>query len=87
MYLICLELNVNFCTSYSTIVLINFICAVGLKYLNVPLDLILQKTVSQLKAELEKGPQETAVYTQQIHELQSSLNNLQQQNQVTSFLQ
>lgn len=43
----------------------------------------LQKTVTQLKAELEKGPQEAAVYTQQIHQLQSSLNNLQQQSQVT----
>lgn len=40
-------------------------------------------TISQLKAELEKGPQEAAVYTQQIHELQSNLNNLQQQSQVT----
>lgn len=44
---------------------------------------MLQKTISQLKAELEKGPQEAAVYTQQIHELQSNVNNLQQQNQVT----
>lgn len=39
-------------------------------------------TVSQLKAELEKGPQEAAVYTQQIHQLQSTLNNVQQQSQV-----
>lgn len=44
---------------------------------------VLQMTISQLKAELEKGPQEAAVYTQQIHELQSNLNNLQQQSQVT----
>uniref|UniRef100_A0A672JD84 Early endosome antigen 1 n=1 Tax=Salarias fasciatus TaxID=181472 RepID=A0A672JD84_SALFA len=36
-----------------------------------------EMTISQLKAELEKGPQEAAVYTQQIHQLQSSLNNLQ----------
>uniref|UniRef100_A0A4W5LUC2 Early endosome antigen 1 n=1 Tax=Hucho hucho TaxID=62062 RepID=A0A4W5LUC2_9TELE len=43
-----------------------------------------EKTISQLKAELEKGPQEAAVYTQQIHQLQSSLNNLQQQNQMLS---
>jgi len=40
-------------------------------------------TISQLKAELAKGPQEAAVYTQQIHQLQSNLNNLQQQCQVT----
>lgn len=39
-------------------------------------------TISQLKAELEKGPQEAAVYTQQIHELKSNLLNLQQQSQV-----
>lgn len=39
-------------------------------------------TISQLKAELEKGPQEAAVYTQQIHQLQSNLNQLQQQCQV-----
>uniref|UniRef100_A0AAZ3NTT4 Early endosome antigen 1 n=1 Tax=Oncorhynchus tshawytscha TaxID=74940 RepID=A0AAZ3NTT4_ONCTS len=44
----------------------------------------LQMTISQLKAELEKGPQEAAVYTQQIHQLQSSLNNLQQQSQMLS---
>uniref|UniRef100_A0A674EY72 Early endosome antigen 1 n=1 Tax=Salmo trutta TaxID=8032 RepID=A0A674EY72_SALTR len=43
-----------------------------------------EKTISQLKAELEKGPQEAAVYTQQIHQLQSSLNNLQQQSQLLS---
>lgn len=42
----------------------------------------LQMTISQLEAELEKGPQEAAVYTQQIHQLQSNLNNLQQQSQV-----
>lgn len=41
-------------------------------------------TISQLKAELEKGPQEVAVYTKEIHELNSSLNNLQQQSQVTN---
>uniref|UniRef100_A0A7N8Y014 Early endosome antigen 1 n=1 Tax=Mastacembelus armatus TaxID=205130 RepID=A0A7N8Y014_9TELE len=40
-----------------------------------------EMTISQLKAELEKGPQEVAVYTQQIHQLQSDLNNLQQQSQ------
>uniref|UniRef100_A0AAY4D6G3 FYVE-type domain-containing protein n=1 Tax=Denticeps clupeoides TaxID=299321 RepID=A0AAY4D6G3_9TELE len=40
-----------------------------------------ETTISQLKAELEKGPQEAAVYTQQIHQLQSNLNNLQQQSQ------
>lgn len=39
-------------------------------------------TISQLKAELEKGPQEVAVYTKEIHELKSSLNSLQQQSQV-----
>jgi len=44
--------------------------------------IVLQMTISQLKAELEKGPQEAAVYTQQIHQLQSDLNNLQQQSQV-----
>lgn len=44
---------------------------------------VLQVTISQLKAELEKGPQEAAVYTQQIHQLQSSVNTLQQQSQVT----
>lgn len=44
--------------------------------------IVLQMTISQLKAELEKGPQEAAVYTQQIHQLQSNLNNLQQQSQV-----
>uniref|UniRef100_A0A6Q2WX61 Early endosome antigen 1 n=1 Tax=Esox lucius TaxID=8010 RepID=A0A6Q2WX61_ESOLU len=43
-----------------------------------------EMTISQLKAELEKGPQEAAVYTQQIHQLQSSVNNLQQQNQMLS---
>lgn len=47
------------------------------------LSIALQMTISQLKAELEKGPQEAAVYTQQIHQLQSNLNNLQQQSQVT----
>uniref|UniRef100_A0A7N9AMV8 Early endosome antigen 1 n=1 Tax=Mastacembelus armatus TaxID=205130 RepID=A0A7N9AMV8_9TELE len=31
-----------------------------------------EMTISQLKAELEKGPQEVAVYTQQIHQLQCS---------------
>uniref|UniRef100_A0A8C8DXB7 Early endosome antigen 1 n=1 Tax=Oryzias sinensis TaxID=183150 RepID=A0A8C8DXB7_9TELE len=41
-------------------------------------------TISQLKAELEKGPQEAAVYTQQIHHLQSNLNHLQQQCQKLS---
>lgn len=46
------------------------------------LNVVLQMTVSQLKAELEKGPQEAAVYTQQIHHLRSDLNNLQQQSQV-----
>ena len=46
------------------------------------LNVVLQTTVSQLKAELEKGPQEAAVYTQQIHQLRSDLNNLQQQSQV-----
>lgn len=46
------------------------------------LTVVLQVTVSQLKAELEKGPQEAAVYTQQIHQLRSDLNNLQQQSQV-----
>lgn len=40
-------------------------------------------TIAQLKAELEKGPQEVAVYTKEIHELKSSLNSLQQQSQVT----
>lgn len=44
---------------------------------------LVQVTISQLKAELEKGPQEAAVYTQQIHELRSNLNNLQQQHQVS----
>uniref|UniRef100_A0A8C4IB69 Early endosome antigen 1 n=1 Tax=Dicentrarchus labrax TaxID=13489 RepID=A0A8C4IB69_DICLA len=43
-----------------------------------------EMTISQLKAELEKGPQEAAVYTQQIHQLQSNLNNLQQQSQSLS---
>uniref|UniRef100_A0A4W6E8L6 Early endosome antigen 1 n=1 Tax=Lates calcarifer TaxID=8187 RepID=A0A4W6E8L6_LATCA len=43
-----------------------------------------EMTISQLKAELEKGPQEAAVYTQQIHELQSNLNNLQQLSQSLS---
>uniref|UniRef100_A0A8D3DFE0 Early endosome antigen 1 n=1 Tax=Scophthalmus maximus TaxID=52904 RepID=A0A8D3DFE0_SCOMX len=36
-----------------------------------------EMTISQLKAELEKGPQEAAVYTQEIHQLQSNLNNMQ----------
>lgn len=40
-------------------------------------------TIAQLKAELEKGPQEVAVYTKEIHELKSSLNSLQQKSQVT----
>lgn len=44
---------------------------------------LLQMTIAQLKAELEKGPQEVAVYTKEIHELRSSLNSLQQQSQVT----
>lgn len=44
--------------------------------------LMLQVTIGQLKAELEKGPQEVAVYTKEIHELKSSLNSLQQQSQV-----
>lgn len=39
-------------------------------------------TIAQLRAELEKGPQEVAVYTKEIHELKSSLNSLQQQSQV-----
>uniref|UniRef100_A0A667ZMU5 Early endosome antigen 1 n=1 Tax=Myripristis murdjan TaxID=586833 RepID=A0A667ZMU5_9TELE len=43
-----------------------------------------EMTISQLKAELEKGPQEAAVYTQQIHQLQGNLNNLQQQSQSLS---
>uniref|UniRef100_A0A8B9JW77 Early endosome antigen 1 n=1 Tax=Astyanax mexicanus TaxID=7994 RepID=A0A8B9JW77_ASTMX len=43
-----------------------------------------ETTIAQLKAELEKGPQEAAVYTQQIHQLQSNLNNLQQQSQLLS---
>lgn len=41
-------------------------------------------TISQLKAELEKGPQEAAVYTQEIHQLQSNVNNLQQQSTVAT---
>lgn len=49
---------------------------------NAILQLFFQMTISQLKAELEKGPQEAAVYTQQIHQLQSDLNNVQQQSQV-----
>lgn len=44
---------------------------------------VLQMTIAQLKAELDKGPQEVAVYTKEIHELKSSLNSLQQQSQVT----
>uniref|UniRef100_A0A8D3D9I9 Early endosome antigen 1 n=1 Tax=Scophthalmus maximus TaxID=52904 RepID=A0A8D3D9I9_SCOMX len=43
-----------------------------------------EMTISQLKAELEKGPQEAAVYTQEIHQLQSNLNNMQQQSQSLS---
>lgn len=54
-------------------------CKKSLSYLSD----VLQMTISQLKAELEKGPQEAAVYTQQIHELQSNLNNLQQLSQVS----
>ena len=45
----------------------------------------MQITISQLKAELEKGPQEAAVYTQQIHQLQSTVNSLQQQSQVLTL--
>lgn len=43
-----------------------------------------QTTICHLKAELEKGPQEAAVYTQQIHQLQSNLDNLHQQSQVNT---
>ncbi|KAJ8372384.1 hypothetical protein AAFF_G00290170 [Aldrovandia affinis] len=35
-----------------------------------------EMTVSQLKAELEKGPQEAAVYTQEIHQLQQHSQGL-----------
>lgn len=48
---------------------------------------LLQMTIAQLKSELEKGPQEVAVYTKEIHELKSSLNSLQQQSQVTAHSQ
>lgn len=52
------------------------------KNISVLVPLGSQKTISKLKAELEKGPQDAAVYTQQIHQLQSNLDNLQQQSQV-----
>lgn len=66
-----------------TVVLQFFECALnGLQKSVTCASIVLQMTIYQLKAELEKGPQEAAVYTQQIHQLQSSLNNLQQESQV-----
>lgn len=45
-----------------------------------------QATINQLKAELAKGPQEVAVYVQELQKLQSSVEELEQMNQVRLLL-
>jgi len=40
-----------------------------------------EATISQLRSELAKGPQEVAVYVQELQKLRSSLNELTQKNQ------
>lgn len=44
--------------------------------------LSLQATINQLRAELAKGPQEVAVYVQELQKLQSSVKELEQKNRV-----
>lgn len=39
-------------------------------------------TINQLRAELAKGPQEVAVYVQELQKLKMSVNELTQKNQV-----
>lgn len=41
-----------------------------------------QATINQLRTELAKGPQEVAVYVQEIQKLKGSINELTQKNQV-----
>lgn len=50
--------------------------------LNVDFSLSDQATINQLRAELAKGPQEVAVYVQELQKLQSSVKELEQKNQV-----
>lgn len=45
-----------------------------------------QATINQLRAELAKGPQEVAVYVQELQKLQSSVKELEQRNQVRMLL-
>ena len=45
-----------------------------------------QATINQLRAELAKGPQEVAVYVQELQKLQSSVKELEQKNQVRILL-
>lgn len=52
----------------------------GFFYLSV------QATINQLRAELAKGPQEVAVYVQELQKLQSSVKELEQKNQVRMLL-
>lgn len=48
--------------------------------------LSVQATINQLRAELAKGPQEVAVYVQELQKLQSSVKELEQKNQVRMLL-
>lgn len=48
--------------------------------------LFVQATINQLRAELAKGPQEVAVYVQELQKLQSSVKELEQKNQVRILL-
>ncbi|KAB0396348.1 hypothetical protein E2I00_013214 [Balaenoptera physalus] len=45
-----------------------------------------QATINQLRTELAKGPQEVAVYVQELQKLKSSVNELTQKNQLHSKL-
>lgn len=45
-----------------------------------------QATINQLRAELAKGPQEVAVYVQELQKLQNSVKELEQKNQVRRLL-
>lgn len=45
-----------------------------------------QATINQLRAELAKGPQEVAVYVQELQKLQSLVKELEQKNQVRMLL-
>lgn len=48
--------------------------------------LFLKATINQLRAELAKGPQEVAVYVQELQKCRTSITELTQKNQVRIIL-